>query len=108
MTSLLQQYFTIERFESSDVDPTLFDHEAHVYVAWLYLHALPRDEAITRFDTALQRFTARIGASAKYDALVTWLFMMLIAERIVPGETWPAFRGRNADLIDGLPRSNAA
>ena len=108
MTPSLQTYFTMERFEAADVDPALFDHEAHVYVAWLYLCALPRDEAIARFDAALQRLTTSIGAAAKYNAMITWLFMMLIAERTRDGENWSAFRARNADLIDGLPRSYAA
>ena len=108
MKSSLHDYFTIERFEAADVDPALFDHEAHVYVAWLYLCALPRNDAIERFDAALQRFTAKIGAAAKYDAMITWLSMMLIAERTRVDENWSSFRARNADLIDGRPRSQAA
>ena len=28
---------TIDRFESGAIDPAVFDHEAHIYVAWLYV-----------------------------------------------------------------------
>jgi hypothetical protein len=28
---------TIARFEAGDIDPALFDHEAHIYVAWQYI-----------------------------------------------------------------------
>jgi hypothetical protein len=35
--------FTIDAFERGEIDPEAFDHEAHVYMAWLYLErfALP-------------------------------------------------------------------
>ena len=49
--------FTIERFEAAQVDPARFDHEAHVYVGWMYLRAYARDEAIARYDAALRRLT---------------------------------------------------
>ena len=85
-----------------------FDHEAHIYVAWLYLDAWPREDAIARFDAALQRFTGKIGATSKYSAMITWLFLLLIAERRREGEDWPGFRTRNSDLFDQRPKSQAA
>ena len=108
MKESVRETLTIERFEAAAVDPATFDHEAHVYVGWLYVMAYPHDEAIARFDAALQRLTARIGAAAKYDAIITWLFLKLIAERARTGEDWRAFRGRNADLLDGWPRPPAS
>jgi hypothetical protein len=108
MSSQLAQEFSIERFEAADIDPERFDHEAHVYVAWLYVTTLRRDEAIARFDGALRRLVAKIGAEGKYNAMITWLFLLLIAERSRKGESWTEFRARNADLIDARPRSKAA
>ena len=105
MSDRLETRFTIDRFESGAIEPSLFDHEAHVYVAWLYLQTFERDEAFARFDAALRRFTRKIGAAEKYNALITWLFLKLIAERTRDGESWTAFRARNADLIDELPRA---
>lgn len=99
---------SIARFESGDVDPARFDHAAHIYVAWLYVRAYPGKEAVTRFDAALRRFTGRIGARDKYNATVTWLFMLLITERSRTGEGWAEFRARNADLFDDFPRTAAA
>lgn len=95
---------SIARFEAGHLDPASFDHAAHIYVAWLYVHEYPGKESVTRFDAALRRFTRNIGASAKYNAMVTWLFMLLIIERSRPGETWGEFRARNADLFDDCPR----
>ncbi len=108
MNDVRQSKLTLERFEAAEIDPARFDHEAHVYVGWLYIMTYPRREAIARFDAALRRLTSRIGAESKYNAMITWLFLMLIAERARQDEDWPAFRARNADLFDEWPRAAAA
>ena len=105
MRDSFETIFTVDDFEAGVIDPSLFDHEAHVYVAWLYLKAFERDEAMGRFDAALRRLTRKIGATEKYNAMITWLFLKLIAERARENETWPAFRARNVDLFDGIPRA---
>ena len=99
---------SIARFEAGDIEPADFDHAAHVYVAWLYVRAYPARAAVARFDAALRRFTDRVGASAKYNATITWLFMLLIIERSRAGESWREFRFRNADLFDDRPRKQTA
>ena len=104
----LQDEYSIERFENGDVDPARFDHEAHIYVGWLYVTSYERAEAIASFDAALRRLTKKIGAEKKYNAIITWLFLLLIAERARDGEDWPAFRARNTDLFDGYPGTLAA
>jgi len=96
---------TLEQFERGDVDPALFDHEAHIYMGWLYVSRFGRKEGITRFDAALQRLVTRIGAESKYNAMITWLFLVLIADRARNDEDWAAFRSRNADLIDDRPKA---
>ena len=108
MREPVREALTIERFEASAIDPACFDHEAHVYVGWLYVMAYPHDDAIARFDAALRRLTEKIGATAKYNAMITWLFLKLIAARARAGEDWPAFRMRNTDLLDDRPRSPAS
>lgn len=108
MSNTLESNFSIDRFEAADIDPARFDHEAHIYVGWLYVKAFPRTEAIARFDAALQRLTIKIGADNKYNAMITWLFLLLIDERAQEGEKWPDFRARNDDLLAKRPRLNAA
>jgi hypothetical protein len=103
-----QDEMTIERFEAAEIDPGHFDHEAHIYVGWLYVRAFPRPEAIARFDAALQRFARKIGARDKHNAMITWLFLMLIAERTRDDEDWTAFRCCNRDLFEDRPRASAA
>ena len=41
---------TIARFEAGDINPALFDHEAHIYVAWQYIGSYARNDAIARVD----------------------------------------------------------
>jgi len=108
MRTDLQDLYSIEAFEAGDVDPARFDHEAHIYVGWLYLAGHDRDTALSRFDAALRRLTTKIGATKKYNAMITWLFLLLIDERIREGEDWPTFRVRNIDLFEGCPRQAAA
>ena len=91
---------TIEAFESGRIDATSFDHEAHVYMGWLYLVRYDAGEAIVRFDSALRRLTRQLGAPGKYHATITWLFLLLIHERLQDGESWAAFRRRNLDLVE--------
>jgi hypothetical protein len=105
VNTVLVTLFTIDAFETGNIDPSLFDHEAHVYVAWLYVTSFGRDEGPRRFDAALRALTRKIGAADKYNAMITWLFLKLIAERFRDDEPWPAFRARNSDLIDELPRA---
>lgn len=90
---------SIAAFEASDIDPDTFDHESHVYLAWLYVREYDLGHAIARFDAALRRLTEKLGATGKYHATITWLFLVLISERAEDGEDWPAFRARSSDLI---------
>ena len=90
---------TIESFESADVDPDRFDHEAHVYVGWLYVRDYELTEAIERFSRGLKRLVSKLGAEGKYHATLTWFFLLLIADRAEEGEPWPVFRHRNADIV---------
>ena len=91
---------TIEQFESGNIDAEMFDHEAHVYVGWLYVQQYELADAIARFDDALRRLTRKLGVPGKYHATITWIFLLLIAERSLSKESWQIFKTRNRDLID--------
>lgn len=95
---------TIARFEAGDVTAEDFTHEAHVHVGWLYVREFGEREGLRRFDAALRRLVIALGAGPKYNAMITWLFIKLIADRSRPDEEWTAFLARNRDLIDERPR----
>ena len=92
---------SVEAFESGAVDPEAFDHEAHIYVAWLYLQELPVLPAGQRFADALKRLTKQLGIPGKYHETITWFFMFLIDERrrVSTSDDWFSFRRKNEDLF---------
>ena len=100
MNAVVQPELTIDNFEAGNVDPERFNHEAHVFVGWLYANAYPMPEAIEKFDAALRRLVIKVGAEGKYHATLTWFFMLLIGERLETDETWTQFYARNADIFD--------
>ncbi len=100
MDSATSPEYSIDDFEAGHVDPERFDHEAHVYVAWLYVREYPLSEALEKFDVALQRLVIKLGAEGKYHATLTWFFLLLIAQRAATAETWQVFKRSNTDLIN--------
>lgn len=104
MSAQLRPTMTIDDFESGSIDPDRFDHEAHVYMGWLYVREFGAAVAIVRFDAALKRLVALLGAEGKYHATMTWFFLLLIAERHRDDENWLQFKQRNYDLVGGSKR----
>ena len=99
MNAVANPEFTIDNFEAGAIDPERFDHEAHVYVGWLYVREYELTDAIARFDAGLKRLVIKLGAAGKYHATLTWFFLLLIADRVEENEPWQVFRHRNTDLI---------
>lgn len=90
---------SIEAFEAAQISPDDFNHEGHVYIAWLYVQSYPLSEAISRFDGALRRLVRKLGAEQKYHATITWFFMFLIAERSNESHNWQRFCAENTDIV---------
>ena len=92
---------TINDLEAGRIDADTFDHQNHVYLAWLYLEAYPVTEAIERFSAALKRLTLKLGVPGKYHETITWFYMLIIASRRSQhvAATWPEFCSKNADIV---------
>lgn len=92
---------SIEAFEKGTIDPELFDHEAHLFIAWSYVQQYELKESIDRFCAALRRQTKKLGIEAKYHETLSWFFIILIAERQSESgsNNWQTFKRRNADLL---------
>ena len=103
MNAATHARLSVAAFEAGEIDVDAFDHEAHVYVAWLYLEQFPPEQAADRFCAALRRLTERLGLSGKYHETISRFFLQLIADRrdAAPGDAWPAFRRKNEDLCSG-------
>jgi hypothetical protein len=101
MNALAKPEVTLESFENGTIDVEAFDHDAHIYVAWLYLECCPVLEAAQRYSDALRRLTTKLGIPGKYHETITWFFMFLIDERrrqLEAGD-WYGFRRSNEDLF---------
>lgn len=87
-------------FETCAVARPEWTHEAHVRMARLYLTRLPFPEALDRVRRGIQKLNAKIGSPDGYHETITVAFVRIIADRIIPGEDYRAFRDRNLDLFD--------
>jgi N-formylglutamate deformylase len=103
MNAIAAPELSIEALETGRIDAGTFDHEGHIYLAWLYLDQYPLTDAIARFKSALKRLTIRLGVPGKYHETVSWMFMLLIAERRdnATAKDWFSFRHGNDDLFAG-------
>lgn len=61
----------LELFKSGQLDPKLFIHEAHLRVAWLYIHDYGINKAITMVKEQLINYVTILGAKDKYNETVT-------------------------------------
>ncbi len=105
VSSTYGRSISIECFEGGTIDPELFDHEAHIFIAWSYLQQCELKESIDRFCAALRRLTKKFDIESKYHETLSWFFMILIAERrSKPGSNaWQSFKQDNADLFATHP-----
>lgn len=93
---------TLADFEAASVTAHEFTHEAHVYMAWLYLHDHTLNEALKKYTISLSKLTKKLGVETKYHETITWFFVITVAERIAAGSRdsdWSDFKAANPDLM---------
>ncbi|MFL1897256.1 hypothetical protein ACJRPK_16250 [Aquimarina sp. 2-A2] len=61
----------LQQFSSCKLDPTLFTHEAHLRLAYLYIQRDGVTPAESIVSQQLQRYVQHLGASDKYNATLT-------------------------------------
>lgn len=59
------------QFTEGLLDPGLFNHEAHLRLAWLHIHKYGIDAAIKKVCTQLKAYVKALGASDKYNETLT-------------------------------------
>ncbi|MEM7187918.1 MAG: hypothetical protein AAF466_14820 [Bacteroidota bacterium] len=67
----LSDHLFLDQFASAQLDPTLFDHEAHLRLAWLHIDRSDVDTAIHNISQQLIAYTRHLGAADKYNQTVT-------------------------------------
>ncbi len=102
MNAVATPSVSIEALESVSIDAESFNHESHVYAAWLYLEQWQLTEATRRFSAAIRKLTKQLGAESKYHETITCFYMQLINQRrsAMQQRSWRIFRQDNTDLIE--------
>ena len=58
-------------FKNASLDPQLFDHEAHLRLAWIHINNYGVNTAIENVCSQLINYTKNLGAEDKYNETVT-------------------------------------
>ncbi len=67
---LLDKEFELQ-FDSCQLDPTIFTHEAHLRLAWIHIKQHGLDRAIEIIQGQLIKFVDFVGRQDKYNETVT-------------------------------------
>jgi hypothetical protein len=91
-------------FEACDVAPQVFDHAAHVRLAYINLCDESVDGATERMKTALLAFLAHIGVDAgKYHETITRAWIMAVQHFITRSpnhDSAASFMAAHPELLD--------
>lgn len=60
-----------KQLETGTLNPKIFNHEAHIRLAWIHIHKYGVNQAINNITHQLKRYVASLGASEKYNETVT-------------------------------------
>ena len=60
-----------QQFKDCTLPSSVFTHEAHLRLAWTYIHHYGIDKAIEQICHQLQKYVERLGAKDKYNETVT-------------------------------------
>lgn len=61
------------QFKNCELNPTLFNHEAHLRLAWIYINKYGITRALENIEQQLKLFVAHVGAEEKYHKTLTIL-----------------------------------
>ena len=70
------------QFESCAISPALFNHEAHLRLAWIHIQQYGTEQAIENICTQLTVFTRHVGAADKYNVTLTVAAIKAVAHFI--------------------------
>ncbi len=101
MTELTDEQL-VQTFEDCTIKPEQFPHCNHVRLGYLFLTQDDFGTAVSRMTTGLKTLVTHLGIEGKYHETITVAFMVLINERMGPGEAaggWEAFSEANKDLL---------
>ena len=88
-----------EQFQNCTLDPALFNHEAHLRLAWIHVRKYGAEKAIENITSQLFSFVVSVGAMQKYNKTIT-----IAAIRAVNHFINKSDADNFADFIQDCPR----
>lgn len=100
---LSDENFT-KQFSNCSLDPSLFDHEAHLRLAWIHIKNDGVEMASKNIQDQLQKFVSHVGAQDKYHATVTVAAVEAVNHfmKKSSSETFEDFIAQNPQLKSNL------
>jgi hypothetical protein len=59
------------QFENCELAPAVFNHEAHLRIAWIYINRYGVEKAVISLCSQLRNYVSRVGAFTKYNETLT-------------------------------------
>lgn len=75
------------QFKNATLDPKLFNHEAHLRLAWIYIKNDGIDKAVEQVCNQTLNYTNYLGATDKYNETVTIAAVRAVYHFILKFET---------------------
>lgn len=76
-----------QQFADGILPPTLFNHEAHLRLAWIHIKRYGIDVAIQNVTVQLQSYVSGLGASDKYNHTLTIAAIRAVYHFILKSQT---------------------
>ena len=86
-------------FQTASLDPVLFNHEAHLRLAWIHLKNYGLQNAIINITTQLRNFVLLLGAGEKYHHTLTVAAIKMVDHFMAKSDT-----DNFPDFINQFPR----
>lgn len=68
----------IQSFKNGKLEPTLFNHEAHLRLAYLYIQEKGEEKAIHEIGQDLKNYTKHVGAEEKFHLTLTVVAVKIV------------------------------
>lgn len=92
--------FEKEFFECT-MSEDVFSHEAHIRLAWIYIHKYGSKKAVEKVNDDLKRYTRALGAESIYNVTVTTAGVKIVDHLLkkTSGTSFDAFVKEFPDLL---------
>jgi hypothetical protein len=94
----------VKAFENCSLDPELFNHEAHLRIAWIHINKYGDEEAIQMVSKQLIAYVTHIGASDKFNKTLTVAAVKTVShfKKKSESDTFSGFIGEFPRLKDNF------